>query len=103
VGRHKVIPDITKRCAYCGKPVTVIARDNWNRIQRNETGLYCDQECHHAAQQVVKRPPKGELNTLIKKLGFAGVGRKFGVSDNAVRKWCLAAGMSTKREDYRRQ
>jgi hypothetical protein len=25
---------------------------------------------------------------IVKKLGYVGTGRKYGVSDNAIRKWC---------------
>ena len=35
----------------------------------------------------VARPPLDKLKQEIKKLGYTGTGRKYGVSDNAVRKW----------------
>ena len=34
-----------------------------------------------------KRPPYETLKREIAKLGYSGTGRKYGVSDNAVRKW----------------
>lgn len=36
------------------------------------------------------RPPYEQLLAEIAELGYVGVGRKYGVSDNAVRKWRLA-------------
>ena len=36
----------------------------------------------------VIRPSTSELVILIKKHGFKGVGLKFNVSDNTIRKWC---------------
>ena len=33
------------------------------------------------------RPPYEQLLAEIKRLGYLAVGRKYGVSDNAVRKW----------------
>jgi transposase-like protein len=33
------------------------------------------------------RPPKEQLLKEIEELGYCGTGRKYGVSDNAIRKW----------------
>ena len=35
----------------------------------------------------VKRPPRDQLLAEIKATSYCAVGRKYGVSDNAVRKW----------------
>ena len=35
----------------------------------------------------VERPPYEQLLAEIAALGYSGTGRKYGVSDNAVRKW----------------
>lgn len=35
----------------------------------------------------VERPPREQLIAEVEALGFRAVGRKYGVSDNAVRKW----------------
>lgn len=35
----------------------------------------------------VERPSYEQLKTEIKKLGYVGTGKKYGVSDNAIRKW----------------
>ncbi|HWE08150.1 MAG TPA: hypothetical protein VG325_02275, partial [Solirubrobacteraceae bacterium] len=35
----------------------------------------------------VERPPYEQLLREIEELGYSGVGRTYGVSDNAVRKW----------------
>ena len=34
-----------------------------------------------------ERPPISQLVEEVKKLGYCGTGRKYGVSDNAIRKW----------------
>lgn len=60
-------------CAYCGNETT------------NET--YCSEECYHRARRVVERPAREELVRLLETNSFCAVGRMFGVSDNAVRKW----------------
>ena len=38
-------------------------------------------------QRKVVRPPYETLKKDFKQLGYIGTGRKYGVSDNAVRKW----------------
>ena len=35
----------------------------------------------------MERPPYEQLLAEVKAFGFSAVGRKYGVSDNAVRKW----------------
>lgn len=47
-------------------------------------------ECDHIKQRKVERPPYGVLVDEIEKLGYSAVGRKYGVSDNAIRKWIKA-------------
>ncbi len=38
-------------------------------------------------RKVKNRPSKAQLLLGIKELGYAGMGRKYGVSDNCIRKW----------------
>lgn len=45
------------------------------------------------------RPSKKELKDLIRNMSFLQIGQKYGVSDNAIRKWCKSEGLpSTKKE-----
>lgn len=48
----------------------------------------------------VERPSKDELKSLLLEHNFSKVGELFGVSDNAIRKWCLSYNLSTKSRDY---
>lgn len=41
----------------------------------------------------VSRPTKEELEILINSTPFVKIGEKYGVSDNAVRKWCRSYGI----------
>ncbi len=41
-------------------------------------------------QRKVDRPSYSVLKSEIEQFGYSGVGRKYGVSDNAVRKWLKA-------------
>jgi 5-methylcytosine-specific restriction endonuclease McrA len=46
----------------------------------------CDIEMKKNRRKV-ERPPKEELIKLINDIGYSATGRKYGVSDNAIRKW----------------
>jgi hypothetical protein len=35
----------------------------------------------------VQRPPLDQLLKEVEELGWSGTGRKYGVNDNAIRKW----------------
>lgn len=51
---------------------------------------YCDncyKEHNSMSQRRVERPSKEQLLKEIKETNYCAVGRKYGVSDNAVRKW----------------
>jgi len=48
---------------------------------------YCSIECSNLSNRKVERPSKKELALLIKSEPWLQIGKKFGVSDNAVRKW----------------
>ena len=44
-------------------------------------------ECQLHSMRKVERPTLEELMKDIKELGYSGTGRKYGVSDNSIRKW----------------
>lgn len=52
-----------------------------------EDNLSEKQKEFHKKARKVKRPPQDELEKQIKSLGYSGTGRKYGVSDNAIRNW----------------
>lgn len=60
-------------CSKCGKKVS------------KHRDLCLD--CAALDRRKVKRPSKEETIDLVKKHGYSAVGRMYGVSDNAVRKW----------------
>ena len=41
------------------------------------------------SQYTVTRPSKEQLAQEIAECGFEAVGRKYGVSGNAIKKWCV--------------
>lgn len=75
-----------KYCQYCGKELEGRAREN----------KYCSQECAHKANGS-KRPSVFELLKKFEELkSFVQVGKFYGVTDNAVRKWCKLYGILDK-------
>ena len=53
--------------------------------------VYCSQECAHIEQRKIStRPSREELKQLVRNKSFLEIGRAYGVSDNAIRKWCVA-------------
>lgn len=78
-----------RRCLACG-----------DQFQpRHARHRYCSQGCAgagnaertrgvpHPGRRKVERPPYEQLVAEIAASGYSAVGRKYGVSDNAVRKW----------------
>lgn len=61
-------------CIDCGKEIT----NGSNRCKK----------CNSIYQRRVERPSKEELKNLIRNFSFIDIGKKYSVSDNAIRKWC---------------
>ena len=78
-------------CKKCGKFFIPI----------HKCQVYCSKICSSISQQKVKRPSKEELLELIKSTSFLQIGKIYGVSDNAVRKWCKSYGLPYKQKDIR--
>jgi hypothetical protein len=45
------------------------------------------------SRKVVNRPSKEELQEMLSLMSWCAIGRKYKVSDNAVRKWARAYGL----------
>lgn len=74
-----------KHCQRCGKI-----------IDRQAT--YCV-DCFNLIQRKVDRPSREELKTMIRTMPFTHIAKKFGVSDNAIRKWCIAENLPKKKTE----
>ena len=77
---------VMRACARCGAPFRP-----GNRTQRH-CSLECGghSEASRAAQRSarrVERPPYAQLMREIAETSYVAVGRRYGVSDNAIRKW----------------
>jgi hypothetical protein len=85
-GRKNTINRGPRPCLRCGISF----------IPKRPSHRYCSRYCGvrskgprdpHPERRKVERPPYEQLLGEIAALGYSGTGRKYGVSDNAVRKW----------------
>ena len=77
-------------CAECGKKIT----------KDSSSGLCFD--CANKNKRFVERPSREELKVLIRSKPFTHIAALFGVSDNAIRKWCKAEGLPSKSKEIKR-
>lgn len=64
----------------------------------SNTATYCV-KCASLKKRTVERPPALQLAQEILNSSFCAVGRKYGVTDNAIKKWCKTYGMPTKKKE----
>lgn len=70
---------VSKVCAHCGK----IFYPTSSQVEK-----YCSLKCSHAATRRCERPSKKELEDLVWSYPMTKLGELYGVSNNAVKKWC---------------
>lgn len=56
-------------------------------------------ECHKLAARTVERPDRETLKKLIRTQPFTTIAATYGVSDNAVRKWCKFENLPFKKRE----
>jgi hypothetical protein len=85
-GRKTRITREPRDCAHCGAGFR----------PKYDSQRFCSRECSwrwprpapaRPEQRKVERPPYEQLRREVAELGWSAVGRRYGVSDNAVRKW----------------
>jgi len=54
---------------------------------KNKGQKYCCAECYRIASRKCERPTKEILINQLRSMSVSAVGRLYGVSDNAIRKW----------------
>jgi hypothetical protein len=83
-GRQNRKPVTPRNCRLCGAAF----RPKYAKHR------YCSRECGQRVagrkRRTVDRPPYEQLMAEIEATSYSAVGRKYGVSDNAIRKWVRA-------------
>ena len=59
-------------------------------------------DCAAQKRRVVDRPSREELKKMIREESFLSLGKKFGVTDNAIRKWCLKYNLPSKKTEIKK-
>ena len=77
-------------CTKCGKQLN----------RQSKSGL-C-RECWSLTQRRVDRPNREELKGLIRTTSFLQIAKHYGVSDNAVRKWCKMENLPHKTSEIKK-
>lgn len=81
---------IDNKCVDCGKKIT----------NKSTRCIKCERI--HRALNEPKQITRDNLKNLIRTMSFKTIGRLYGVSDNAVRKWCDKYGLPRKARDIKR-
>ena len=66
------------KCPYCNKFKNHNANSCWE----------CYIKYHPNSNSLIKNISRNELKELIRKYSFVDIGKRYGITDNAVRKWC---------------
>lgn len=77
-GRDSFEPKITRYCRWCEKDFLVT---------RHSRRKFCSSKCYRESTHKVQWPTLEQLALDIATMSWCAIGRKYGVSDNAVRKW----------------
>lgn len=80
IKHHKI-----KRCLYCGCVISA-------------NSISCA-NCFHKNERKVVHPSRDDLKERIRNTSFSALSREYGVSDNAIRKWCRCYGLPDKVSD----
>lgn len=80
-----------KTCPACGN----------NFLPKQNKTMYCGIDCARFDKRKTTKPSKEDLKKDITSMPMTKVGNKYGVSDNAVRKWCKSYGLPNKAKDIK--
>lgn len=82
---YRVTHHQDKHCPRCGAIISKNAQ-------------YCE-ICARLLSRKADRPSREELKKLIRTMPFTQIATKYGVSDNAIRKWCDSYGLPRKKTE----
>lgn len=90
------------RCKSCGKKITPDSKTGYCRKCKKENG-FVDKYKYIPKMHLrkVDRPKKEELAKMIISMSFLEISRQYGVSDNAIRKWCKTYNLPFRKKDIK--
>jgi len=75
--------DNKRECAFCDSEFEY----------RNANQKYCSHKCSRLSARKCTHPTKPQLKEDISSMSWVAIGKKYGVSDNACRKWARKYGL----------
>ena len=116
--KERAVYVMGEKCACCGydkciqalefhhlnfeeKEFTITSSSNhsWEstkqELQKDNRAKRCI-ECSAKKSRIIERPNREELKKMIRSTPFTHIAKKYGVSDNAIRKWCIAEHLPSK-------
>lgn len=55
--------------------------------------------CYAKQERLIERPNREELKHMIRKMSFTTIGKQYGITDNAIRKWCKAENLPVSKRE----
>lgn len=89
IAHCKALKLIDKTCQICGCKIF------WS-------SKYCETCCHIAQRKVDDRPGREQLKELIRNNPFTQIANMYGVTDNAIRRWCKAENLPYKSSEIKK-
>lgn len=91
----KRVKVIFANCAFCGKEFQkyTAAHRYCDEVCRKKTVLDLYDDAPRLRPRKVKRPSKVRLQELVDTTSWSAIGRMYGVSDNAIKKWARDLGV----------
>lgn len=94
---------LTPRCKCCGKKIYSEV-NSWTYCKECSEDLNIKRKLfNYKNRKVLKRPSKENLWKLISSKSFLEIGNMYGVSDNAIRKWCKQYSLPFRKRDIERR
>lgn len=84
--KERAHPKFKAPCDHCGK---MMERTPSKRREQ----MFCSNKCRSTGMRKTERPSKEKLQELLDTTTWVTIGRLFGVTDNAVRKWARYYGI----------
>ena len=84
---------ITTRCPICGN----------SKSKDAKTCRNCYKPTNNHSKKVTNKPTKEELFAILQEVqgNFTKIGKQYGVTDNAIRKWCKSYNLPSHSRDYK--
>ena len=96
---NAIMKAIEGKEVLCSKVGILKAPKKYEKVVRGKDGLSDKQREANIAQRKVNRPNREDLFEMVKNIPFTEIGKKYGVSDKSIVKWCKSYGLPYRKKD----